>query len=104
MTKYNNGLSTKQQSTLLQILKNNTKIDSALLFGSRAMGTYKESSDIDIALMGENLTLTEVANLLTEIELTTIPYKVDLLIKHKIKNKALVEHIEKYGIEFLSRD
>ncbi|WP_022943315.1 nucleotidyltransferase domain-containing protein [Psychromonas hadalis] len=100
----NNGLSLKQQSKLVQILKKNTSIDSALLFGSRAMGTYKESSDIDIALIGGNLTLTDIANLLTEIELTTIPYQVDLLIKHKIKNKALIEHIEKYGIEFLSTD
>ena len=94
-----NGLSDKQQTVLIAILKNNIRVKSAYLFGSRAIGTYKENSDIDIALTGDALTLTDIADLLSQIELTTIPYKVDLLIKHKIKNSALLEHIDKFAVK-----
>lgn len=94
-----NGLSDKQQTVLITILKNNNRVKSACLFGSRAIGTYKENSDIDIVLIGDELTLTDLANLLNQIELTTIPYKVDLLIKHKIKNSALLEHIDKLAVK-----
>lgn len=94
-----NGLSDKQQTELIAILKNNIRVKSAYLFGSRAIGTYKESSDIDIVLIGATLTLSDIADLLSEIELTTIPYKVDLLVKHKIKNIALLDHIDKLAVK-----
>ena len=94
-----NGLSDKQYLQLIDILSQNINIESALLFGSRAMGTYKDNSDIDIALFGKQLMLTDLSKLLSAIEETTIPYKVDLLIKHKIKNQALIDHIDQYGVE-----
>ena len=84
---------------LIGILKNNSRVRSAYLFGSRAIGTYKENSDIDIVLIGDELTLTDIADLLSQIELTSIPYKVDLLVKHKIKNSALLEHIDKLAVK-----
>ena len=97
----NNGLKVEHQQKIISIIQKQVNVDSAWLFGSRAMGTYKDSSDIDIVLEGEKLTLSDLEKILTNIELTTIPYKVDVLIKHKITNMQLLEHIEKYGVRWI---
>ena len=37
-----------------------SKIKQVVLFGSRVKGTYKEGSDIDIAICGDNLNLDDL--------------------------------------------
>ncbi|MBS9902359.1 MULTISPECIES: nucleotidyltransferase family protein [Vibrio harveyi group] len=96
-----NGLKVKHQQQLIALLTQHPHVCAAWLFGSRAIGTFKPNSDIDLVLEGEQLDLTDVAELLTQIELTTIPYKVDILIKHKIKNDKLIDHIEKHGVRWV---
>ncbi|MGF1726734.1 nucleotidyltransferase family protein [Photobacterium nomapromontoriensis] len=96
-----NGLKEKHQQQIVAILARHPHVHSAWLFGSRAMGTFKPNSDIDLVVAGESLGITDVADLLMQIEQTTIPFKVDMLIKHKIKNDKLLEHIETYGVRWL---
>jgi predicted nucleotidyltransferase len=96
-----NGLTDKQQNTLLGILRSNPHIEAVWLFGSRAQGNYRANSDIDIALAGGQLTTEDISALISQIEQTTIPYQVDILVTHRIKNQALLEHIEKYGQKWL---
>ncbi|MDE1223771.1 nucleotidyltransferase domain-containing protein [Vibrio aestuarianus] len=74
-------------------------VERAWVFGSRALGTFKESSDIDIALEGQSLTLNEIAMMLDTLDQSSLPYKVDLLIKHKITSPELLTHIEQYGLQ-----
>lgn len=96
-----NGLKPKHQQQIIEILQKQQNVESAQLFGSRAIGTYKDSSDIDLVVSGEKLTLSDIEKILTKLELTTIPYKVDLLIKHKITNPDLLVHIEKHGVRWI---
>ena len=95
------GLKPKHQQQIIEILKKQKNIQSAWLFGSRAIRTYKDSSDIDLVVSGDELTLSDIEKILTSIDLTTIPYKVDLLIKHKITNPDLLVHIEKHGVRWI---
>ncbi|MDE1344941.1 nucleotidyltransferase domain-containing protein [Vibrio aestuarianus] len=74
-------------------------VECAWVFGSRALGTFKESSDIDIALEGKALTLNEIAMMLDTLDQSSLPYKVDLLIKHKITSPELLAHIEQHGLQ-----
>lgn len=97
----NNGLKLRHQQQLIAILTQHPRVESAWLFGSRALGTFKPHSDIDLVVSGELLSLTDIADLLTQIELTTIPFKVDLLLMHKIKNDKLLEHIQMHGIKWV---
>nr|WP_246203201.1 nucleotidyltransferase domain-containing protein [Vibrio aestuarianus] len=77
----------------------NPLVERAWVFGSRALGTFKESSDIDIALEGQSLTLNEIAMMLDTLDQSSLPYKVDLLIKHKITSPELLTHIEQHGLQ-----
>lgn len=64
-----------------------------LLFGSRAKGTARERSDIDIAVAG-----AESFELLAEKveELPTL-YRVDLVNMDTCTNQLLLEDIRQYG-------
>ena len=66
-----------------------------ILYGSRAKGTARERSDIDIAVSGaENFDI-----LVEKIEELPTLYSVDLVNMDTCKNKLLLEDIRQYGRE-----
>lgn len=73
-------------------------IQKVILYGSRAKGNYRTGSDIDITLIGNDLTLDNsiypLHNLLDELYL---PYIFDISIFKKIDNKNLIDHINRIG-------
>ncbi|MDE1248452.1 MULTISPECIES: nucleotidyltransferase domain-containing protein [Vibrio] len=93
------GLKLHQYQLLNDVILSNPLVERAWVFGSRALGTFKESSDIDIALEGKALTLNEIALMLDTLDQSSLPYKVDLLIKHKITSPELLAHIEQHGLQ-----
>ncbi len=72
-------------------------LDRVVLFGSRAMGTAHERSDIDLVAYGPALDRHMLASLLMDIDELDIPWKVDLQAAADIRNAALAEHIERVG-------
>jgi predicted nucleotidyltransferase len=76
------------------------QIEEAILYGSRAMGTYKNGSDIDITLKGEELDIHILSRINNDIDELLLPYKFDLSIFTDIGNKELLAHIERVGKEF----
>jgi len=47
------GLTEKTIETVQGILAKHPKISKAMLYGSRAKGTYRNGSDVDLTLKGE---------------------------------------------------
>jgi predicted nucleotidyltransferase len=74
------------------------KVDSVILFGSRAKGTFSNGSDIDIALKGENIVLNDLLDLLNALDELLLPYKFDIVIFDRIEDDVLKEHINRVGI------
>lgn len=95
------GLKKNHKEIIISIISKNFRVNGIQLFGSRAINTYKSNSDIDLALAGDDLTMTDIANIQNELERTSIPYKIDLIRKKTIENKNLLEHIETYAIDWL---
>ena len=91
------GLIESTIDQIRQALAQYPHINSAKIYGSRAKGTFNDRSDIDIALIGENITRFEVAGILLQLDETDIPYAFDFNIYHEIKNRALKEHIDRIG-------
>lgn len=92
------GLKFRHIQNILEIVNSISAIEKVWVFGSRALGTYTESSDIDLMIDGEKLSLSELSAVVELFEQSSIPYKVDVIIKKSVTNTKLLEHIEKYGI------
>lgn len=97
------GLSKETVSALQRVFEKYSKIRAVTLFGSRAKGTFKNNSDIDLALHGEELDLSDLLQIENEIDDLLLPYTVDLLLFHKIENLDLTEHIRRVGKVFYQR-
>ena len=68
------------------------------LYGSRAKGTYKPFSDVDITLTGDDLTHENLVRLSLAIDDLLLPYQFDISILNSLRNEALVSQILSTGI------
>ncbi|MFN4269887.1 MAG: nucleotidyltransferase family protein [Thermosynechococcus sp.] len=98
------GLTPEKRKAIIDTLTANPKVERIVLFGSRAIGAFRTTSDIDIALFGENLTLSDQAALAEAIAELPIAQRVVLLVYHSIENAVLREQINQHGVEWFARD
>jgi predicted nucleotidyltransferase len=97
------GLSPENQAILKAVLKPYaSKIETVGLFGSRAQGTYRESSDIDMVLYG-SLAKPDIDRLYTLFEESELPVKVDIHAYDLIDYPPLKHHIDKVMIPLFSK-
>ena len=97
------GLSDKVVEKIQNVFAENSRIDKAIIFGSRAKGNYKEGSDIDIAIKGQDLVFDDTLSILRKLDELELPYEIDLINYHTIKEPELKDHIDRVGIELYSR-
>jgi len=95
-----------RQSTIDQIaavFARHTAVEKAVLYGSRAKGTHKNGSDIDLTLHGDGLNYAELSSLAGELDDLLLPYSIDLSIFAMLDDPALRGHIERVGKVFYAR-
>ncbi|MCF2445165.1 nucleotidyltransferase domain-containing protein [Dyadobacter sp. CY345] len=93
------GLSESDILAINQVLASYPGIGEAYIFGSRAKGNYKNGSDVDIAIKGENVSFNLIMDISDYLnEETMMPYYFDVLNYHSINNKELSEHIDRAGV------
>ena len=98
------GLDENIIEKIVNILKNYKEVESASIFVSRASGDFRKSSDIDIALFGENLSLSTNTKIFYDIDELYLPYKIDLINFNTLKEKdKLKENILNEGVEFYAK-
>ena len=98
------GLSEKQLEEIVDFIAQYPKVETAVLFGSRALGTYKEASDVDIALHGEKVNHSLAAKMKFNIEEDTyLPFMFDFVAYPTITNDALRKHIDTKGVVIFRR-
>jgi len=97
------GLSELQVKILGSIFKRYPKVSKVMLYGSRAKGNFHARSDVDLVIFGEGIDRFLVADLLLELVDSDLPYTVDLQSYHGLKNRALIEHIDRVGIVIYKR-
>ena len=92
------GLTPRSIATMHRIFGGYEELFRVILYGSRAMGTYKNGSDIDITLeVGEGFTDTDLLRVCGALEESDLPYFVDCSIFSKIGSPELREHIARVG-------
>ncbi len=99
------GLKQRDIKNIQKAVKDFPEIEKVIIFGSRAMGNFKNGSDIDIAIKGQNITrkiITRFTGLLN-YELP-IPFFIDVVNYDSISNNELMKHIDNEGKLLFERD
>ncbi len=97
------GINEELIASIQQVFERNWKIDSVVLFGSRAKGNYREDSDIDLAVKGRNITFDDILELSGKLDELKLPYEIDLVNYFAIQDKDVVEHIDRVGVVFYEK-
>jgi len=105
---HDHGLKPEVVQRIALVLARFPEVGQALLYGSRAKGSYRPGSDIDLTLKlsaeskaVRNELLFPVMTALEDLEL---PYSIDLSLFSSIDNPDLIDHIERVGVEFYNRE
>ncbi|MFH1563896.1 MAG: restriction endonuclease subunit S [Nitrospirota bacterium] len=98
------GFSNKQLKEIVSFFREYSEVEEAVLFGSRAIDTYKEASDVDIALKGNNVTASLSAKMKFNIEEDTyLPFFFDFVAYSTITSEELKQHIRNKGVVIYRR-
>ena len=77
------------------------EIARATLYGSRAKGNWRSGSDIDLTLhVKSDRSLSLLHHINQALEDLYLPWTIDLSFYAEIKNKELLGHIDRVGLEF----
>lgn len=99
------GLRKEDLDYIITNIEKYSEIDKAILFGSRVMGNYKNGSDIDIAIIGDDITFDTVASLHYKLEEEgPMPYFIDIIDYTHLNHKDLKNHIDRVGAVIYEKD
>jgi len=91
------GISQNALDKIKAVLFSVQGVEQAVLYGSRAKGNYKEGSDIDLTVKG-NLTYDDLVKMSVNLDDLNLPWEIDISLYSQIKNKDLLDHIDRVGI------
>jgi len=97
------GLSHKVIKKIQQVFARHSNIDLVRLYGSRAKGNHRQGSDIDLTVMGDGLSSSQLLKIETALDDLLLPYKIDISLFRQIKTTDLIDHIQRVGIDFYRR-
>ncbi len=84
---------------IASVFARHPEVTRVRLFGSRAMGTNRPNSDIDIALWGR-IDVSLLGQIKLELDELPLPYTFDVVVYSQIKHDALKRHIDDYSRDF----
>lgn len=98
------GLSDETVARVAAVLSRFLNVERAILFGSRAKGTHKPGSDIDLALIGQALDWRTVGKIDEALDDLLLPYRFSLIVYDGKTDRAVAAHIERVGMSFFDRE
>jgi uncharacterized protein len=98
------GLKESTIKKICNVFARHPQVEKAVIYGSRAKGDYKNGSDIDLTLHGdEQLTIDILYSIMGDIDDLLLPYMIDLSIFNNIKDKDVISHIKRVGVPFYEK-
>ncbi len=98
------GLSAATVKRICEVLAQHPEVEKAVLYGSRANGSHRPGSDIDLTILGDGLShalLTRIGNDLDDL---LLPYQIDLSLFSSLTHPSLLEHIGRVGFALYERN
>lgn len=99
----NHGLSRSTVERIRGVLARFPEVEKAVLYGSRAKGTHRPGSDIDLTLHGSALGQPLLARIDEEMDELLLPYQMDLSLFAGLTHPALLDHIQRVGVVLYER-
>ena len=96
------GLLPSELVLIREVLVNATMVSRGILFGSRAKGTHKTSSDVDLALEG-TLCVLDAERVAAALDELPMPYRFDVLAVSPQTSPELLAHIARVGVVIFER-
>ena len=97
------GLSDNDINDIKEIFTHFPQVEQTIIFGSRVLGTYREGSDIDIAVIGKDVKFDDILALSIRLEELELLNRFDIQNYNSIKDEAVIDHIKRVGKVFYSR-
>lgn len=97
------GLTKVLLQKIQNVFESFPEIREAIIYGSRAIGNYREGSDIDISLKGE-LSFGHLLQIEKALDDLMLPYTFDLSSYDNLTNEELLDHIDKQGKSFYGKN
>jgi predicted nucleotidyltransferase len=94
------GLPAATLDAMRAVLSRHPGVHRAVIYGSRAKGSHRPGSDIDLALFGDGLTASDLVAIDGALDALDLPYRIDLSLHADIDDPALRSHIERVGRVF----
>ena len=94
------GLSDTVIKELQDVFRHHANIQKVIIFGSRSKGNYRAGSDIDLAVIGNDIDYDQLLSIHCEIDDLELLYSVDLLDYQKKKGTPIGDHIDRVGQVF----
>lgn len=91
------GLEDNIIEELCSVFRRYKNVKRVLIFGSRAKGTYRPGSDIDIAVIADDFTLNQRLLMMCDIDDLMLLYGVDIIDYNKQVGKPIYDHINRVG-------
>ncbi len=99
MTTLHEPLTLRQREILGEVLRPYiARVRRAALFGSRAMGTARPASDIDLALWGD-LTAKDVRQISSDFDESYLDVWVDVIAYPLVSEEGLRRHIDLVALD-----
>jgi uncharacterized protein len=99
------GLTDADFKNMVDVLAQHPEIKKVVLFGSRAKGTQRPGSDIDLAVsFGPTVSFGQWLDLQIEMDELDLPQHIDLVDMGTIDNAELLAHIQRVGKVVFERD
>ncbi len=99
----NKGLPDKKVTQIHEVLAQYPEVEKVVLYGSRAMGNYKPGSDVDLTLLGAEVTSKILSQIQDTLEDGLLPYTFDISILAQITQADLLDHIRRVGVVFYEK-
>ena len=81
------------------VLRQHRGVTRVILYGSRAMGTHRNGSDVDITLEGDGLSFDDLLSVESRLDALDLPYRFDVSLHGELNHPDLLRHIQRVGRE-----
>ena len=97
------GLSPEDIKKIKSVFMPVPQVESVVIFGSRAIGTYHPGSDIDLCLKGD-IDLSIQSRIENALDSLNLIYQFDIVLYNRLTSQNILEHIDKKGALFYSKE